>query len=253
MFPWRTPSPGGIYHGVVHAAAVLRCDAQSRRSCSGTRCRRSHPSRPSRRSSMGSTRSVPVVSTGVVYLLAVLLVSILLGPLARARSPRCSARPPSTSSTSRRPGDFTIADGENWVALASSSSPRSSPARSPTRPRARAEEAERRRREADLTAEMARVLLGGGEPRGVAARRSASGSRRHSTCPRSRSSSAWVDSDERRRAPPAPGGGQRASGTLLVPAGTPKRRPRRARRSASSPRSRRWSAPRRSATSSRRR
>ena len=57
----------------------------------------------------------PVVSTGVVYLLAVLVVSIW--GLASACSPRSSRAafnffhiPPT--------GQFEIAEGENWVALA---------------------------------------------------------------------------------------------------------------------------------------
>ena len=70
------------------------------------------------------SEAVPVVSTGVVYLLAVLLVSTRWGLWLGVLTAVLSAAafnffhiPPT--------GEFTIADGENWVALASSSSPRS--------------------------------------------------------------------------------------------------------------------------------
>jgi two-component system sensor histidine kinase KdpD len=101
----------------------------------------------------------PAVSLGVVYLLAVLLVSSLWGlRLGLATSVAAAAAfnffhiPPT--------GRFTIAEAENWVALivflvaavvASSLAELA---------RTRADEAERRRREADLAAELARLLLG---------------------------------------------------------------------------------------------
>ena len=115
----------------------------------------------------------PAVSLGVLYLIAVLLVSSLFGLwLGLATSVAAAAAfnffhiPP----TSR----FTIADAENWVALvvfliaAAVASSLSELAR------ARAAEAEARRREADLAAELARLLLGSAEPRtalGAAAKR----------------------------------------------------------------------------------
>lgn len=102
----------------------------------------------------------PVVSLGVVYLVAVLLVSSLWGAwlgiataLASAAAYNWFHIPPV--------GRFTIHDGENWVALivfviaAVIASTLAQAARS------RAAEAEDRRREADLSAEMARLLLRG--------------------------------------------------------------------------------------------
>jgi two-component system, OmpR family, sensor histidine kinase KdpD len=101
----------------------------------------------------------PAVSLGVLYLLAVLLVSTvwglwlgLLTSVAAALAFNFFHIEPT--------GRFTIADAENWVALivflvaavvASSLSQLA---------RARAAEADRRRREADLAAELARLLLG---------------------------------------------------------------------------------------------
>jgi two-component system sensor histidine kinase KdpD len=95
----------------------------------------------------------------VLYLLAVLLVSSLWGlPLGLATCVAAAAafnffHIPHT-------GRFTIADAENWVALlvflvaAVVASSLAELARS------RTDEAERRRREADLAAELARLLLG---------------------------------------------------------------------------------------------
>jgi two-component system, OmpR family, sensor histidine kinase KdpD len=101
----------------------------------------------------------PAVSLGVVYLLAVLVVSIfwgfrwgLLTALLSATAFNFFHIPPT--------GRFTIADSRNWVALATFfvtaaiASTLSELARSRTR------EAEDRRREADLMAELARTLLG---------------------------------------------------------------------------------------------
>jgi two-component system sensor histidine kinase KdpD len=99
------------------------------------------------------------VSLGVVYLLGVLLISIGWGAALGIATSIASAGafnffhiPPT--------GRFTIADAENWVALgvflvvavAASSLAEAA--------RRRAQEAEQRGREADLAAELARVLLG---------------------------------------------------------------------------------------------
>lgn len=102
---------------------------------------------------------VPAVSTGVVYLLAVLLVSTWFGlwvglgtAIASALAFNWFHIPPT--------GRFSIAEAENWVALivflvaAVIVSTLSEIART------RATEAEQRRREADLSAELARLLLG---------------------------------------------------------------------------------------------
>ena len=111
----------------------------------------------------------PVLSTGVVYMLAVLLVSSYWGFWLGPRHRRARARWRSTSSTSRRPAAFTIAESENWVALAVflvaavvTSTLAGAAALARRRPSAA-------RREADLSAEMARLLLGGAGVGGVAA------------------------------------------------------------------------------------
>ena len=108
-------------------------------------------------------------------------------------------------------GRFTIADAENWVALlvflvaaivASSLSEMA---------RVRAGEAEQRRREADLAAELARLLLGAPEPRSAlapAAKRIADALRIDSAAVVLE----HVEGDERRAAIPLGG-----LGTLLVP------------------------------------
>jgi two-component system sensor histidine kinase KdpD len=151
------------------------------------------------------------VSLGVLYLLTVLLVSTFWGlRLGLATSIAATAAfnffhiPPT--------GGFTIADAENWVALgvflvaavvASSLSELA---------RQRAGEAEQRRREADLAAELARLLLGTPEPRSAlapAARRIADALRIDSAAVVLE----HVEGDERRAAVPL---GE--LGTLLVPA-----------------------------------
>ncbi len=101
---------------------------------------------------------VPAVSTGVTYLVAVLLISsvwgLRLGLFTAVLSALCFNWfhiPPT--------GRLTIAEGENWLALvvffvaASIASSLAGLARS------RAEDANVRRREATLAAEMARLLL----------------------------------------------------------------------------------------------
>ena len=165
----------------------------------------------------GLRELVPVVSTGVVYMLAVLLVSSAWGLWLGLLTAVLSAAafnffhiPPT--------GEFTIADGENWVALgvflvaAAVVSGLSDLARS------RAEEAERRREEADLAAEMARILLGGtsldNSLRTVGQRIAAAFGLTSVGV-----ELAWVDSDERRRALPLLVEGSRI-GTVLVPRDT---------------------------------
>jgi len=103
-------------------------------------------------------RVAPVVSLGVVYLLAVLVVSTIWGAWLGVFTGVISAGafnffhlPPT--------GRFTIADSSNWVALVTFlvAAVLASSLADVTRTRAR--EAMDRRREADLAAEMARVLL----------------------------------------------------------------------------------------------
>jgi two-component system sensor histidine kinase KdpD len=108
----------------------------------------------------GLREFMPVVSTGVVYMLAVLLVSSgwglwlgLFTAVLSAAAFNFFHLPPAAH--------FTVDKGENWVALivflvvAAVTSTLASAARE------RAADAERGHAEADLTAEMARLLLGG--------------------------------------------------------------------------------------------
>ncbi len=102
----------------------------------------------------------PAVSLGVVYLMAVLLVSTFWGlglglftALLSALAFNFFHIPPT--------GYFTIAKGENWVALAVFLVTAIVASSLAEVARARAHDAEERRSEADLMAELARVLLGG--------------------------------------------------------------------------------------------
>ena len=108
----------------------------------------------------GLREAVPVVSTGIVYLLPVLLVSIYWGVWMGLATSLLSAAafnffhlPPT--------GNFTISDGENWVALAVFFTIAVIASTLADAARNRQIEAELRRREADLVAEMARVMLSG--------------------------------------------------------------------------------------------
>jgi two-component system sensor histidine kinase KdpD len=102
----------------------------------------------------------PVVSLGVVYLLAVLVVSAIWGAWLGVLAAVLSAAafnffhlPPV--------GRFTISSSENWVALIAFVVAAVLASSVAEVTRARAREAEERRREADLAAEMARLLLRG--------------------------------------------------------------------------------------------
>jgi two-component system sensor histidine kinase KdpD len=113
------------------------------------------------------------VSLGVLYLLAVLLVATIWGlglglatSVAAALAFNFFHIPPT--------GRFTVDDAENWVALAVFLVAAVVAATLSDAARTRAREAEQRRREADLAAELARLLLGTPEPRaalGPAAKR----------------------------------------------------------------------------------
>jgi two-component system, OmpR family, sensor histidine kinase KdpD len=104
----------------------------------------------------------PAVSLGVVYLLGVLLIASRWGPWLGVLSALASAAAfnffhiPST-------GQFTVADAENWAALAVFFLAAVFATELAQRVRQRAEEADQRRREADLAAEMARLLLRGND------------------------------------------------------------------------------------------
>ena len=99
------------------------------------------------------------IALGVVYLLGVLIVSIVWGAALGIGTSVVSALafnffhiPPT--------GRFTIAEAENWVALAVFLVAAVIAASVAEAARVRAAEAEQRGREADLAAELARVLLG---------------------------------------------------------------------------------------------
>jgi two-component system, OmpR family, sensor histidine kinase KdpD len=102
----------------------------------------------------------PVVALGVVYLVAVLLVSSVWGGWLGAATALASALafnffhiPPT--------GRFTISEGENWVALAVFFIAALVASTLAERARVRTRQAQERRQEADLAAEMARLLLRG--------------------------------------------------------------------------------------------
>ena len=102
----------------------------------------------------------PVVSLGVVYLPAVFVISAAWGAWPGAATSFASALafnffhlPPV--------GRFTITEGENVVALGIFLAVAVATSNLAHIARARASEAERRREEADLAADLARVLLGG--------------------------------------------------------------------------------------------
>jgi two-component system, OmpR family, sensor histidine kinase KdpD len=105
-------------------------------------------------------RVAPAVSLGVVYLLAVMVVSIfwglrlgLLTALLSAAAFNFFHLPPI--------GQFTIADSRNWVALAAFFVTAAIASTLSELARSRTQEADARRREADLMAELARTMLGG--------------------------------------------------------------------------------------------
>jgi two-component system, OmpR family, sensor histidine kinase KdpD len=160
---------------------------------------------------------VPVVSTGVVYTLAVMLVSSywglglgLLTALMSAAAWNYFHIPPT--------GGFTIAEGEHWLALAVFFIAAVAISALAGAARARAEEAETRRREADLAAEMARLLLGGAvldESLRAVARQIATTFGLGAVS----IELAWADSDQRRRAVPLLVEGSRI-GTVMLPQDT---------------------------------
>jgi two-component system, OmpR family, sensor histidine kinase KdpD len=105
-------------------------------------------------------RVVPVVSLGVVYLLAVLVVALIWGAWLGVLAALLSAAafnffhlPPV--------GQFTIHNSENWVALVTFLIAAALASSVAEVARSRAREVDERRREADLAAEMARLLLRG--------------------------------------------------------------------------------------------
>lgn len=158
----------------------------------------------------------PVVSLGVVYLAAVFVISTLWGTwlgiftaLASAAAFNWFHIPPT--------GRFTVANSENWVALAAFLAVSLAASTIAEVARSRAREAEERRQEADLAAEAARVLLGGAEPASglaVIAGRVAG----VLDLPSAAIELSEVAESERREVFPLEAGGHRV-GSLVLPAG----------------------------------
>ena len=166
----------------------------------------------------GLREAVPVVSTGVVYLLPVLIVSIYWGVWMGLATSLLSAAafnffhlPPT--------GNFTISDGENWVALAVFFTIAVIASTLADAARNRQIEAELRRREADLVAEMARVMLSG-ESLEDSLREAGQRIASAYDLPAVTVSLEWVASEQRMVALPLLVQGERA-GTLLIPRDTP--------------------------------
>ena len=165
----------------------------------------------------GLREIMPAVSTGVVYLLAVLLVSTYWGLWLGLATAVASAVvfnffhiPP----THR----FHIDDAEHWVALGVFFAAAVVTSTLAEAARARASEAQQRRREADLTADMARLLLGSasaGESLAALGERIAEAYELSAVSVELD----WRASDDRRRAVPLVVEGNRA-GTVMVPRDT---------------------------------
>jgi two-component system, OmpR family, sensor histidine kinase KdpD len=163
-------------------------------------------------------QAAPVVSLGVVYMLAVVIVSVTWGVWLGVATSLLSALafnyfhlPPT--------GRFTIRDADNWVALIAFLVVAMLASSVAEVTRARSREAAERRREADLAAEMARLLLGGrrlSEDLPTAAARLS----QVLDLPSAAIELEAVEGDERRVAF-ALREGPRRLGTLLVPADTP--------------------------------
>jgi two-component system sensor histidine kinase KdpD len=160
-------------------------------------------------------QAAPVVSLGVVYMLAVVVVSVTWGVLLGVGTSLVSALAfnyfhlPAT-------GQLTIRDAENWVALIAFLVVAMLASSVAEVTRARSREAAERRREADLAAEMARLLLGGrhlSEDLPTAAARLS----QVLELPSAAIELEAVEGDERRVAFPLREGPRRL-GTLLVPA-----------------------------------
>ncbi|HEY5287617.1 MAG TPA: DUF4118 domain-containing protein [Solirubrobacteraceae bacterium] len=163
-------------------------------------------------------QAAPVVSLGVVYMLAVVIVSVTWGVWLGVATSLLSALaynyfhlPPV--------GRLTISNGENWVALIAFVIVSILASSVAEVTRARSREAAERRREADLAAELARLLLGGrrlSEDLPTASARLS----QVLALPSAAIELEAVEGDERRVAFPMREGPRRL-GTLLVPADTP--------------------------------
>jgi two-component system, OmpR family, sensor histidine kinase KdpD len=156
----------------------------------------------------------PAVSTGVVYLLAVLLVSSYWGLWLGLFTALASTAAFNFFHLAPE-GAFDIATPEHWVALAVFFVAAVVTSTLTTAVRSREEEAERRRREAALAADMARLVLGGSDidvsVRAVGERTAAAFG-----VADVKVELRWVDSDDRNQAIPLIVEGHRV-GTVLVP------------------------------------
>ncbi|HWC85356.1 MAG TPA: ATP-binding protein [Solirubrobacteraceae bacterium] len=161
----------------------------------------------------------PTLSLGVVYLPAVLLVSAYWGFLLGLMTSLLSAAafnyfhlPPT--------GKLTLSDRRDWVALVAFVTAAAVVSAMAELARSRELEAERRRREADLAAALARELLAGADTLtalGAAARRVAEALAIPSAAIELEAS----EGDERRGALELRGGDGAQIATLLVPRGVP--------------------------------
>ncbi len=166
----------------------------------------------------GLREVMPVSAAGVLYLLPVLLASTYWGFTLGVGTAFVSALsfnffhiPPT--------GRFTIGDEQNWVALIVFLVVAAVVSTLAGAARARQEEADLRTSEADLSAEMARVLLGGtelDESLKVVGQRIAQAF----ALPWVEVERGWTDGDQRRRALPIVVDGVRA-GTVSVPRDAP--------------------------------
>jgi two-component system sensor histidine kinase KdpD len=160
----------------------------------------------------------PAVSLGVVYLLAVLLVATVWGAWLGVATAVASGLAFNFFHIEPT-GRFTIADGEHWVALAVFFVAAIVASELAQRARREAHQADERRREADLSAEMARLLLRADDLQGAlaeVAHRIATTLGLPSAAVELRA----VDGDFRRIAFPLREG-SRQLGTLLVPVDLP--------------------------------
>jgi two-component system sensor histidine kinase KdpD len=163
-------------------------------------------------------QAAPVVSLGVVYMLAVVIVSVTWGLWLGVGTSLLSALafnyfhlPPV--------GQLTIRSAENWVALVAFVIVSMLASSVAEVTRARSREAAERRREADLAAEMARLLLGG---RRLSEDLPTASARLSQVLglPSAAIELEALEGDERRVAFPLREGPRRL-GTLLVPSDTP--------------------------------
>jgi two-component system sensor histidine kinase KdpD len=154
---------------------------------------------------------VPVLSTGVLYLLAVLLVSStwglwlgLITAVASAAAFNFFHIPPT--------GRFTIIESGDWIALIVFFVAAVVVSAFADKARARADEAELRGREATLAAEIALLILG---PETDALDRAAARIGEAFGLGEVSLVDGWIDSDPQRRAIPLIAGGDRV-GTILI-------------------------------------